>query len=226
MFSRGSELPPKSRIGVVAMGSAKIVARFADGRIKKGYTWDFSPNKPMLHLIGGHSRKSTQREKVNLAELKAVLFVKSFTGNPDYAERKQFTEADDPGGDKVEVTFSDGEVLQGSVLAHKNRESGFFLFPVDPNSNNLTLFVVKAAVKKFKYLRFHSVTNSSRDRYQCLIPEGCGRLLMLSGEERRLLKLILPRVLGAHTAREYIIDNLGTSYLQVGQDLLQEIERV
>jgi hypothetical protein len=208
------------------MDSVKVVARFADGRIKKGYTWDFSPNKPMLHIIRGHGRKSAGREQVNLAELKAVFFVKTFTGNPNYVERKQFLEGDNPGGEKAEVTFEDGEALQGSVLRYKMQETGFFFFPADPNSNNLTLFVVNAAVKNFRYLRFHSITSPSRDDYQCLIPEGYGTLLMLSGEERELLKLILPKVLAANTAREYIVDNLGTSYLEVGQELLQEMERI
>jgi hypothetical protein len=208
------------------MGSGKIVARFVDGRIKKGYTWDFSPNKPTLHIIKGHDRKSAGREKVKLAELKAVFFVKTFTGNPNYVERKQFVEGDNPGGEKAEVTFEDGETLQGSVLRYKMQETGFFFFPADQNSNNLTLFVVNAAVKKFRYLRFHSITGPSRDEYQCLIPEVYGALLMLSGEERKLLKFILPKVLAANTAREYIVENLGTSYVEVGQELLQEMERV
>jgi hypothetical protein len=208
------------------MDSAKIVARFADGRIKKGYTSDFSPNKTILHIISDHDTESTEREKVNVADLKAVFFVRTFTGNPDYVERKDFAEGDNPGGQKVEVTFADGEILQGSVVGYKMQEPGFFFFPADPKSNNLTLFVVNAAVKKFRYLRFHSTTSPRRDHYQCLMPENWGTLLMLSGEERSLLKLILPKVLAANTARQYIVENLGTSYLEVGQELLQEMGRI
>jgi hypothetical protein len=119
-------------------------------------------------------------------------------------ERKQFVEGDNHGAEKIEVTFEDGETLQGSVLRYTMQETGFFFFPADPNSNNLALFVVNAAVKKFRYLRFHSITSPSRDDYQCLIPAGYGTLLMLSGEEKKVLKLILPKVLTANAAREYI----------------------
>jgi hypothetical protein len=208
------------------MDSAKVVARFADGRIKKGYTRDFSPNKPILHIIRDHVRESTESEEVNLADLKAVFFVKTFAGNPDYMERKEFAEGNDPGGEKVEVTFADGEISQGSVLRYKMQESGFFFFPADPKSNNLTLFVVNAAVKKIRYLRFHSITGPSRNHYQCLIPQNRGTLLMLSGEERKLLKLVLPKIMEANSAREYIVENLGSAYLQIGQELLQEMERI
>jgi hypothetical protein len=208
------------------MDSAKIVARFADGRIKKGYTSDFSPNKPMLHIVRGGGGKSAVREQVNLAELKAVFFVKTFAGNPDYVERKQFVEGDNLPGEKAEVTFEDGETLQGSVLRYKMQETGFFFFPADPNSNNMTLFVVNAAVKKFRYLRFDSITTPSRDDYQCLIPEGYGTLLMLGREEIKLLKLILPKVLAANTAREFIVENLGTFYLEVGHELLEEMKGI
>jgi hypothetical protein len=72
-----------------------------------------------------------------LADLKAVFFVKKFDGNPDYKERKEFTEKDSPQGRKVEVAFADGEIMQGSVLGYNPKEIGFFLFPVDPLSNNL-----------------------------------------------------------------------------------------
>jgi hypothetical protein len=208
------------------MHSAKVVARFADGRIEKGYTCDFSPNKPMLHIIRGHGAKSGGREKINLAELKAVFFVKTFAGNPDYVERKQFAEEDNPGGQKAEVTFKDGETLQGSVLRHNVKETGFFFFPADSDSNNLTLFVVNAAVKKFRYLRFHSITSHSRHDYQCLIPENRGTLLVLSREERKLLELLLPKIMEASSGREYIVENLGSAYLQIGEELLREMERI
>jgi hypothetical protein len=212
--------------GSGGLDSSKVVARFADGRIKKGYTRDFSPDKPVLHIIRDHAKESTDPEELNLADLKAVFFVKNFAGNPNYAERKHFAEGDNPEGEKVEVTFTDGEILQGSVLRYNARESGFFFFPADPQSNNLTLFVVNTAVKKLRYLRFDSITSPSRDGYQCLIPEGYGTALMLSGEEIRLLKLVLPKIMEANSAREYIVENLGSAYIEIGEALLREIDRI
>jgi hypothetical protein len=87
-----------------------------------------------------------------VSKLKAVFFVKSFTPNPEYHERKAFREGDKHSGRKVEVTFADGDVMQGSVLAYNSQQVGFFLFPVDPLCNNLRVFVINAAVKSFRYI--------------------------------------------------------------------------
>ncbi|MGO9146229.1 MAG: DUF6982 domain-containing protein, partial [Desulfomonilia bacterium] len=42
--------------------------------------------------------------------------MKTFEDNREYSERKSFNEGDQPQGRSAEVTFKDGEVLQGSVL--------------------------------------------------------------------------------------------------------------
>jgi hypothetical protein len=207
------------------MDSARIVARFADGRIMKGYTRDFSPNRPVFHLVTDQVREATEAEALKVADLKALFFVRSFGGNPDYAERKEFSEGDKAIGRKVEVTFADNEILRGSAPRYKRQETGFFMFPVDPLSNNQTLFVVNAAVKKLRYLRFHSLITPEIP-YQCLIPENRGTLLRLSEEERKLLKLVFPKVMRANSAREYIVENLGSAYLKVSQALLREMEGI
>jgi hypothetical protein len=47
---------------------------------------------------------------------------------------------------------------------------------------------------------------------------------MLSGQERNLLKLLLPKIMQADSARQYIVENLGTAYLRIGEELLREME--
>jgi hypothetical protein len=66
---------------------------------------------------------------------------------------------------------------------------------------------------------------SSKNEYQALLPETWGKLLMLSGEERTLLALILARVMETDSGREYIIEKLGKPYLQVAYDLLRRNEK-
>ena len=134
------------------MEPAKIVARFRNGRMKKGYSQDFFPNKPVFHLSKDARGTSGEPEEVHVNELKAVFFVKDFLGNPDYEEHKGFVKGDRPSGLKVEVTFADGEVMQGSVLGYNPQQSGFFLFLADPKGNNTRVFVLNDAVKKFRYL--------------------------------------------------------------------------
>ena len=131
------------------MEQVKVVIRFADGRIVKGYTNDFFPKKPAFHVGSGPSDKGVQ---VSVQDLKAVFFVRDFEGNPDYDESKVFPEGRSVQGRKVQVTFKDGETLTGAVLGYDPNRPGFFMIPPDERSNNLRVFVVSAAVNKFDFL--------------------------------------------------------------------------
>jgi len=128
----------------------KIVLRYTDGRILKGSTYDFSPVRQRFHF--GPINSSDDPIEVTMRELKAVFFVKDFEGNPSYKERKDFTEGDQTYGQKVEVTFADGERLVGTTTSYDLERLGFFLFPVDQKSNNIRVFVVSTAVSNVRIL--------------------------------------------------------------------------
>lgn len=206
------------------MESVKIVVRFADARILKGYSQDFFPNKSIFHLVKNLAKGSANHKEIRVSDLKAIFFVKTFAGNPDYKERKSFVEGDIAQGRKVEIAFVDGEILQGSVLGYNPKDSGFFLFPSDPTSNNHRVFVVNTAVKNFRYLEDALAQKTRRDDYQCLIPETRGKLLMVTDEERMLLRLVLSKVMETDGGREYIVEKLGIAYLQIAEELLKQME--
>lgn len=134
------------------MDPIKVVVRYADGKVVKGMTQDFFPNKDRFHL---HSESTTSGEPVEvlIRDLKAVFFVKDFDGKPDYDERKAYREGDKAQGRKVEVLFVDGEKLVGSTLGYDPNRLGFFLFPVDPESNNMRVFAITGAVKSVRYIQ-------------------------------------------------------------------------
>lgn len=134
------------------MNQARIVARFTDGRVLKGYSADFAPDRTRFHLMpaGGGDRPSAVRGlpvEVPLPALKAIFFVRDFAGDALYQERKRFDQLDGRQGRKVAVTFADGEVLVGYTVAYDPRRPGFFLYPADPRSNNLRVFAVAGAVR-------------------------------------------------------------------------------
>ena len=129
------------------MEPRKVVIRYLDGRVVKGSTLDFSPNKPSFHLFPVGAPPTGKGIEVAVHELKAVFFVRDFAGRPEYQERKQFGEKERPPGRKVEVTFKDGETLVGYTVGYDPQRPGFVLFPADPQSNNLSVFVVFAAVR-------------------------------------------------------------------------------
>lgn len=84
--------------------------------------------------------------------LKAILIVRDFVGDPLYEDRKKYVEGEKPSGRKVEVTFVDGEVLVGSTLGYDPKRQGFFVFPADSRSNNIRVYAVSSAVKKVRCL--------------------------------------------------------------------------
>lgn len=130
-------------------GWQKIVVRFVEGRILKGYTQDFHPSRPQLSLWPAINAPAPERVVVPLARLKAVFFVRDFGGNPDYVERNTFEGATH--GRRIEVTFADDEVVLGTTLNYRADGQGFFLVPADPRANNVRIFVVPSAVRHVRF---------------------------------------------------------------------------
>jgi Family of unknown function (DUF6982) len=122
----------------------RVVARFRDGAMVRGTTIDFSPMRGYFHLNDG-----VFVHEVNVAELKALFFVREFDGNATYDEKKGFFASGNQ-GKKVMVEFDDGEVMFGYTLNYSSQGMGFFVFPGDPESNNEKIFVVHAATRAVK----------------------------------------------------------------------------
>jgi hypothetical protein len=126
-----------------------VVARFLDGRVLKGTTHDFAPNKPVFHL-SEHGDLSARGEKISVDSLKAVFFVKSYEGDSRHDEKKDFEGAAGQGR-RVVVTFTDGETLAGFTTTFSPGKQGWFLIPVDTESNNARVYVVTAAVRRVEW---------------------------------------------------------------------------
>lgn len=128
----------------------RVVVRFVDGRILKGYTHDFLPEKELFHLIEEAASGSGTMHEIQVSDLKAVFFVKRFDGDKDYNEKKSFKEADSAArhGIKIKITFKDGEVLRGLSLGYNKTKKGFFIIPVDSRSNNDRMYVVAASTDR------------------------------------------------------------------------------
>ena len=133
------------------MEPVKVVVHYADGKVIKGFAGDFYPNKDRFHLFSA-TNPTGEAMEVSIRDLKAVFFVRDFIGDPLYKERKLFLEGQKAQGRKLEVICIDNELFVGSTLGYDPNRKGFFVFPVDPSSNNIRVFIVSSAVKKFSYL--------------------------------------------------------------------------
>lgn len=134
------------------MEASKIVARFLDGKIVKGYTQNFFPNRPVFHVLPMDAASKTDPAEISVSELKAVFFVRDFLGNKGYDERKVLDPREKIQGRLIEVTFRDGEVLVGSTTGYDPKRPGFFFFPIDPKSNNIKAYIVSSGVRGVRFL--------------------------------------------------------------------------
>jgi len=132
------------------MERLKIVARYRDGRMVKGTTNNFWPGKPSFHVTPLGSRAGEPPTLVLTDQLKAVFVVHDLAGNPRRREKRHFHGNKTTYGQKMEVTFEDGEVLEGTVLDYDPSAPGFFIKPADPESNNDRIYVLKAATKSVR----------------------------------------------------------------------------
>jgi hypothetical protein len=121
----------------------KVVVRFRDGRMVKGYTHDLNPTREIFRVTEAQEREKVL--EVTTSPLKAIFFVKTFEGNKDHRSFHDFTEESlkNVPGLKIKVAFSDGEVMYGTTHGYSPERKGFFVFPADKQSNNERIFVIR-----------------------------------------------------------------------------------
>jgi hypothetical protein len=159
----GMEKPMDTQLGAsVSQADAelatrrKVVIRYVDGSVLQAY---FSPEDEaalqenatepfFVQTVGGSP------QEVRPSEIKAIFFVKSFEGSPNYSEFKVFTNRPNGRGVWIRVQFRDGEVMEGvtpnSLSTYFNPV--FYLTPPDPASNNQTVLVSKKSLREMQVL--------------------------------------------------------------------------
>ena len=148
------------------MEKRKVIVRKLNGEILKGYMEE----KP--DLVHGDSINFTSLTEEHISipkrEMKALFFVRKFTGNKEYSEVKFFESQPRIDGLWVRLKFQDNETIEG-IVSNSIRfliDDGFFLRPPDPNSNNRLMFVLKVALKDFTVLGVQYSKGSIADYYE------------------------------------------------------------
>jgi hypothetical protein len=135
------------------MAIHKVVVRFQDGRLLKGSTADFVPNKDILHLSPADAPPGAKPVEVRFAEVKALFFVRDFAGKPRPQKDPIELQPPPPGaGRGIRVMFRDGEILVGTTHGYQPGRLGFFVVPADPESNNERCFVISSATHEVALL--------------------------------------------------------------------------
>jgi hypothetical protein len=136
--------------GSAVIGGRMIVVRCLDGRLIKGTTQDFLPNKASFHVYE-NGDESAPAIELSLENLKAIFFVKTFDGQKGHVAKYDFTR-NKGYGRKCRVTFLDNEVISGYTSGYSANRPGFFLIPAEAECNNTRIFVVNQAVKKLDWV--------------------------------------------------------------------------
>jgi hypothetical protein len=132
------------------IGWHRMVVRYVDGQLLRGYSNDFHPDRAHLHLSPTINCAAVERLLIPVPRLKAVFFVKDLQGDPDRTDSNTFDH--NPRARKVEVTFRDGEVMRGSTMNYKANGQGFFLQPANSQSNNIRIYVVTPAIRHMRFV--------------------------------------------------------------------------
>jgi hypothetical protein len=127
------------------MDPMKVIVRFRNGAIIRGTTRNFRPETcSTFHVLTEGSAPGSPPTEIDLCQLKAVFVVKTYQGNSDYDVQNHLDPQ--PGcGVVLEVQFADGETIRGQSMTFNVNGAGFWMTPVDPESNNRRIFVVRGA---------------------------------------------------------------------------------
>jgi len=133
----------------------KTVTRLVNGQTLKGDLLVFSPEGNEVVV---KERGTERSHRVDISDVKAVFFVKTFEGDNEYREKKSYGLTKTK-GQRIFVKFKDGESLvgflegevpwkKGFFLSKQDGGlKGFFLLPVDEDTNNDRVFVVSSSVE-------------------------------------------------------------------------------
>jgi hypothetical protein len=122
--------------------NVEVVLRFRDGHLTRAVlTRDFTP----LDFAVEAESDDGEKLQINISDLKAVFFLKD-PGRREAELHIGKVVGEPPQGAPARVEFFDGEVVHGIVQEYRMENSGFFLYPTSPESNNEKVFVVARSI--------------------------------------------------------------------------------
>jgi len=128
----------------------QVVGKYRDGRLVRGYTNDFDPLKPYLHV--SPTPAADEAQFVSMIQLDALFFLRdaraAASGQLDSAPQ----EAAATHGRKVAMALPNGKELIGSTLNYSRDGSGFFVHPLDSYSGALRVFVTQSGIRNVRFL--------------------------------------------------------------------------
>jgi hypothetical protein len=137
-----------NHVAATLTGWHYVVGQYRDGRVVRGYTNDFSPARPYLHI--SLSPWADETKFVSIVQLDALFFLPgldaSAASSPEPAESAAMSH-----GRRVVVTLPDGKEMIGTTLTYNREASGFFVRPLDGHAAT-RVFVTQSGIRNVRFL--------------------------------------------------------------------------
>lgn len=117
-------------------GWRQVVACYGNGKTRSGFTAEFTPTNGCLEITA-EPTPSSKPLTVPLTELRTIRFAKDRARDDDRAAAVVAAK-----GRKLRVTFADGQLLEGTTDSYRRSAPGFFVQPLDPQSDDERVFVI------------------------------------------------------------------------------------
>lgn len=127
-------------------GWQQVIGRFRDGRFVRGYTNDFSPKKPYLHVSVAPG--SEQAQFVSVVQLDALFFMRDTESTATH----NAAETSSVHGRRVALSLPNGDEMIGATLNYKFNGGGFFVHPLDGGHETARVFVTQSGVRSVRFL--------------------------------------------------------------------------
>jgi hypothetical protein len=126
-----------------------VIGKYRDGRTVRGYTNDFNPTRPYLHVSPAPFADETKF--VSMIQLDALFFL----SDPHTSAASEY-ESTDKGtsgmrGRRVAMTLPNGKEIIGTTLTYSRDGSGFFVRPLDSDAAT-RVFVTQSGVRNIRFL--------------------------------------------------------------------------
>src|SRR5262245_403014 len=131
-------------------GWEQVVGKYRDGRFVRGFTNDFSPKKPYLHVSPAPA--SEQSKFVSMIQLDALFFMRDPQTTADGSAEGSATKAAVVHGRRVAITLPNGEEMIGTTLNYKLTGSGFFVTALDGAHDTARVFVTESGIRNVRFL--------------------------------------------------------------------------
>jgi hypothetical protein len=148
MMASRARVPRGEPTSDLPAGWMRLVVRYLDGRLLKGFTTHFPASKAHVHVWTVPNADDASRMTIPTEQLKAIFFVHDLQGD---LPPRSGVDTSTGRGRRIEITFVDGEVLDGTTLNYSQEGRGFFVKPLDTRGNNVRIFVAPGAVRHVRF---------------------------------------------------------------------------